>query len=222
MKKQKRKRRLKFRRVFLLLIILGIISFLCIKFIDVPIMSIKIKGNSILTDEEIIKQAKLEDYPSFISTFTFSIKNRLEKNAYIKKAKVTKGLLSINIVINENKVLYINKFTNEKIMINSKIKDDKQVCAPYLTNNIPKNKLSSFIKGMSKINKNVLCKMSEIKYDPNDIDNDRYYVYMNDGNEVYLTVNKFNKINKYDTILESIGKQNGVLYLDYGDYFEAK
>ena len=75
---------------------------------------------------------------------------------------------------------------------------------------------------MTKLNKNVLCKISEIKYYPNDIDKDRYLAYMDDGNEVYLTVNKFKKLNKYDTILESIGKQNGVLYLDYGDYFEAK
>ena len=65
-------------------------------------------------------------------------------------------------------------------------------------------------------------KPDKLKYDPNDIDLDRYYVYMNDGNSVYLTVNKFNKINKYNEILESVGKQNGTLYLDYGDYFEAK
>ena len=45
---------------------------------------------------------------------------------------------------------------------------------------------------------------------------------MNDGNSVYLTVNKFEKLNKYNTILENIGKQNGTLYLDYGDYFEVK
>ena len=45
---------------------------------------------------------------------------------------------------------------------------------------------------------------------------------MNDGNIVYLTINKFEKINKYNKILENVGKQNGVLYLDYGDYFEIK
>ena len=45
---------------------------------------------------------------------------------------------------------------------------------------------------------------------------------MNDNNIVYLTINKINKINKYDTILESIGKQDGIINLDYGDYFEPK
>ena len=73
-----------------------------------------------------------------------------------------------------------------------------------------------------KIDDDILCQISEVMYDPNDIDADRYYLYMNDGNSVYLTVNKFSKINKYNTILENVGKQNGTLYLDYGDYFEVK
>ena len=96
------------------------------------------------------------------------------------------------------------------------------MCAPFLTNEVPVKKQSRFIRAMNKLNKSIICQMSEIKYDPNDIDSDRYYVYMNDGNSVYLTVNKFNKLNKYNTILENIGKQNGTLYLDYGDYFEVK
>ena len=83
-------------------------------------------------------------------------------------------------------------------------------------------KQDDFLKALNKIDEDVLCKMSEIKYDPNDKDYDRYFVNMNDGNGIYLTVNKFKKINNYDRILENIGKQNGVLYLDYGDFFEAK
>ena len=95
-------------------------------------------------------------------------------------------------------------------------------CTPSISEVCYKSFIEGFIKGLGKINKDILCKMSEIKYDPNDIDLDRYFVYMNDGNGVYLTVNKFNKINKYNEILESVGKQNGTLYLDYGDYFQAK
>ena len=135
---------------------------------------------------------------------------------------MTKGFLSINITITEKKVLYVEKDTNYKVTISSKFKDDKEICVPYLLGELPKDKLKRFIKAMNKIDADMLCQISEIKYDPNDIDSDRYYVYMNDGNGVYLTVNKFDKINKYNTILEKIGKQNGTLYLDYGDYFESK
>lgn len=222
MKKAKKKRKLKkIRFLFLLFFIVGI-SFAFIKLFDVRIYSIKIKGNKILTDQEVIETAKLEDYPSFFETLSYTIKKRLLKNNYIESVKVTKGFLSVNITIKEKKILYIDKETNYKYTYNSKFKDDKSICVPYLIGSVPEGKMKRFIKAMNKINSDMICQMSEIKYDPNDIDEDRYYVYMNDGNSVYLTVNKFDKINKYNTILEKIGKQNGTLYLDYGDYFEAK
>ena len=120
-------------------------------------------------------------------------------------------------------MLYVDSLTNEKITDDGiAIKDDKIICVPYLVNEVPQKKKSGFLKAMNKIDKDILCQMSEIKYDPNEIDDDRYYVNMNDGNSVYLTVNKFDKLNKYNTILENVGKQNGTLYLDYGDYFEVK
>lgn len=222
MKKTKKKRKLKkIRFLFLLFFIVGI-SFAFIKLFDVRIYSIKIKGNKILTDQEVIETAKLEDYPSFFETLSYTIKKRLLKNNYIESVKVTKEFLSVNITIKEKKILYIDKETNYKYTYNSKFKDDKSICVPYLIGSVPEGKMKRFIKAMNKINSDMICQMSEIKYDPNDIDEDRYYVYMNDGNSVYLTVNKFDKINKYNTILEKIGKQNGTLYLDYGDYFEAK
>ena len=222
MKKAKKKRKLKKLRLLFLLLVIAGISFAFIKLFDVRIYSIKIKGNKILTDQEVIETAKLEDYPSFFETLSYTIKKRLLKNNYIESAKVTKGLLSVNITIQEKKILYIDKETNYKYSYNSKFKDDKSICVPYLIGSVPEGKMKRFIKAMNKINSDMICQMSEIKYDPNDIDEDRYYVYMNDGNSVYLTVNKFDKINKYNTILEKIGKQNGTLYLDYGDYFEAK
>ena len=151
--------------------------------------------------------------PSFITTFGYNIKQKLQKDKYIKSASVSRGIFSFKIKITENRVLYIDKTTNEKVLTNARIKDNKVVCAPYLINEVPKEKLEGFNKAMEKIDEDVLCQMSEIKYDPNDIDKDRYFVNMNDGNSVYLTVNKFEKINKYNSILEKVGKINGILYL---------
>lgn len=221
MKKQK-KRKLRVGRLLIVLLVLSLVSFACFKFIDIPIMNIYIEGNNILTDQEIIELASLEDYPSYFSTIIFNVKKDIEKSPYVKNAKVTKGILNIKIKVKEKKVLYIDKLRGEVVTEDSSFKDERIIAVPYLINEIPVKKQASFIKGMKKIDKNILNLMSEIKYDPNDIDEDRYYVYMNDGNNVYLTVNKFEKINKYNNILENIGKQNGTIYLDYGDYFEAK
>lgn len=222
MKTHKKRKKLKIKRLLLVLFVLFAIPFLCVKIASIPIKSIIIKNNEILTDYEIIKEARLEDYPSFVKSFTFTIKNRLMKNKYINDVKVRKGLFTITIDIKENKVLYIDSRTDEKVMINSKVKDNKKLCVPYLLNEVPSSKQEDFLNGMNKIDKDMLCLISEIKFDPNEIDKDRFFLYMNDGNIVYLTINKFEKINKYNKILENVGKQNGVLYLDYGDYFEVK
>ena len=196
MQKKKRKKRLRVGRLFLLLIIILAISFACVKFVDIPIRSVIITGNENLSDQEVIEIAELEDNPSYFSTFSFTLKNKLEDNFYIEEAKVRKGILSIKINIKEEKILYIEKSTGKKYTKNGSLKDGKIVCAPFLINEVPKNKQKDFIKAMNKLNKNILCQASEIKYDPNDIDDDRYYVFMNDGNSVYLTVNKFRKLNK--------------------------
>lgn len=222
MKNTKKRKRLRVGRLFLVLIVITLISFLCVKLFEIPIMSVQITGNKILTDDDVLSFSKLENYPSFFGTPMFSIKKNLKRNEYIKDVKVSKGIFNIKLNITEHTVLYIEKETNLKVTLKSKIKDDKAVCAPYLIGEVPTDKFDDFIKAMARIDENILCKMSEIKYDPNEIDKDRYFVHMNDGNDVYLTVNKFDKINKYNSILENVGKQNGILYLDYGDYFKVK
>ena len=110
--KKKKRRRLKIGRLFLLLLILGVISFAFMKFFDIKIRNIVIKGNFILTDQEIIELANLQNYPPYLEVFSYKVKKDILKNKYVKEAKVYKGLLSVNIKIKEEKVLYIDSLTN--------------------------------------------------------------------------------------------------------------
>ena len=75
---------------------------------------------------------------------------------------------------------------------------------------------------MDRINDDTLSKISDIVYDPNDIDTDRFLLYMDDGNMVYLTLTKFKMINYYNTVLEQLENRKGVLYLDNGNHFQIK
>ena len=45
---------------------------------------------------------------------------------------------------------------------------------------------------------------------------------MDDGNEVYITLTKIEKINKYNEIVEKMDGSHGIIYLDSGDYIEIK
>ena len=45
---------------------------------------------------------------------------------------------------------------------------------------------------------------------------------MVDGNEVYITISKMDKLNKYLSIIEKLDNKKGILYLDSGNYLEIK
>ena len=43
---------------------------------------------------------------------------------------------------------------------------------------------------------------------------------MNDGNYVYITINKLPNINNYVNIIKEFNGKKGILYLDSGEYFK--
>ena len=75
---------------------------------------------------------------------------------------------------------------------------------------------------MFKVDKDILGKISDIEYLPNEYDKDRFLLYMDDGNMVYVTLTKFDNINYYNDVLSQLEGHKGILYLDSGNHFEIK
>ena len=92
---------------------------------------------------------------------------------------------------------------------------------PYVTNNID-DIYDKFITKFNKIEKDVILKISHIEYKPNEVDKERFLLYMTDSNYVYITLSKIDKINKYNSIVQELDNQKGIIYLDSGDYVEIK
>mgnify|MGYP004473405733 FL=1 len=217
-----KKRKLKLKRIFFCLIFLCLIGGIFYLITKVPITNIYIIGNNIIPDKEIISTAGIDNYPSFIDTSKKDIVKKLEKNSYIKEVKVEKKLLSkIYIYITEHKV--ISQYNN-KILLDNNI----EVENTYNIHNVPIliSDISSirekYTKSISKINDDILLKISQIEYTPNDVDSERFTLYMNDGNLVYITLGKVTKINKYNSIYSELEGKKGIIYLDSGDYIEVK
>lgn len=217
-----KKRKLKLKRIFFCLIFLGLLisSFYLVK--KIPITNIYIIGNNIVPDKEIISTAGIDNYPSFIGISKKNIIKKLEKNSYIKEVKVEKKLLSkIYIYVNENKMVSLY---NNKILLDN----NTEVENTYNIHNIPIliSDISSirdkYIKSISKVNDDILLKISQIEYTPTDVDKERFTLFMNDGNLVYITLGKITKINKYNSIYSELEGKKGIIYLDSGDYIEIK
>ena len=222
-----KKRKIKLRNFMIfLLIIIGFI-FGVVLIVNLPINNILIKNTDYLNDDYVLELAKIKDYPSFVLTNSYKVKNRLKKSPYINDCNVKKKFFNvIEINIKEEQPVFYNKNNNEYVFgSGNTIKDDtvnNSFRVPRLNNYVPDKKYKTFVKAMSKINVDVLGKMSDIEYVPNDFDKDRFVVYMDDGNMVYLTLTKFKQINYYNDVVSQLEGRHGILYLDSGNHFEIK
>lgn len=216
-----KKRKLKIKRIIILLIIVILLYLIVNYILNIKISNIYILNNNILSDKEIIETSKLNDYPSFLLTSKQDIKNNVLQNNLIKSVDVRKKIFGkVYIDVEEYKTLCIQ---NNLIILESgeKIENKYQLNLPLLLNDVSTIYVD-FIKYFAKIDNSILSKISEIEYVPNEVDNERFLFYMNDGNYVYVTLTKITKINKYNSIKDQLEGNKGIIYLDSGDYVEIK
>lgn len=221
-RKVKKKRKLKVRKLFTVVFIFTLILLGLAFLTDVKINNIIVKGNNLYSDWEIIKMAKLDGYPSSLKTLSRNIEKNLEKDNYINEVNVERpSLTKVVINVKENLPLFYYLPIDKTILTDkSETKDNFPV--PTVINYIPDKVYSKFLKAISSVDYDIVKRISEIKYDPNEVDEGRFFLTMNDGNRVYLTLNKFTKIDNYLDIIKEFDNKKGILYLDSGEYFEVK
>ena len=225
-KKVIKKKKLKIFNFLIFIVVVLLISFFIKILLNVRVRNIYISGNIYLNDDYIIKKASLYYYPKFITYNIFYYQDVLKKDPYIKDVSIRRGFFSIKINIVEKRAVLFNGVSNEySFNDNTKIKESDSVVKfvlPRLLNFVPNNIYRELINSLSKVNDNILNKISDIEYSPNNIDKERFILYMNDGNLVYITLTKFNKISYYDNIYSQLDNHKGILYLDNGNHFEIK
>ena len=127
--KKKSKKKIRLFLIFLLVIALGAILYLCS---DKSIKNIFIHDNNIFTDQEIIDMAGLTNYPNFFTTTGYNVKKKLLKNYYIKGIKVRKSIFrAFHIYVDEYSVLFERqsngKVVLEKLFPNGQTMSERQL-----------------------------------------------------------------------------------------------
>ena len=216
--KKEKKIRIRYGRLFIFFLIVFFLLYLIFTYIKIPIKNIYVKGNTILSDQEIIDAAGLRDYPSVLSFTNYQVEKKLEKNIFIKDAKIKKSFRKIYIEIIENYGLFYNSETKKTIMLDGRTSNIDDV--PVLVNHVTEDVYKLFVEKMKLLKQKIINRISEIKYDPNGVDEERFLFYMNDGNYVYITLEKIEILNNYVDIIKTFEGRKGILYLDSGEYFE--
>lgn len=217
-----KKRKIKYKKVFIFIIILLMVCFTVYKIINTSITSVYIINNKYLSKDEILRILKLDENTKLINTIL--LENRLNDNEYILNCKIThKNIFDIYIEVEENIPLYYNKMNNKSVLLSGE-QVDRKFIVPVLMNEIPKDKIEKFNKEIKKVDIKTLNKISEINYTPTDKDKNLFLLSMTDGNYVYLTLDRFDNINTYLDIMNKlepkINGKKGILYLDSGNYFD--
>ena len=213
-------RRIRYKRLVLFLLIVFILVLISFKFLTLKITNIHVDGNIYFSDQEIIELAKLSNYPSSFFTFSKRVEYNLEKNQLIEKAHVNKkGFTKVYIEVIENRPIFYDQVNNKTILKDGSSVDEKYN-VPSLSNVVSKDVYGEFLSQFSKINYDVFNNISEIEYSPNSVDNRLFLFTMNDGNYIYVNLNKFESVNKYFDMIVNFNNHKGILYLDSGEYFK--
>ncbi len=223
MAKKKKKRRVKLKNILIFfLILIGIISIFYYA-IKMPIHNIYIENNEIVSDDEVIKLAKLENYPSFLLTKKSDMEKNIKKNQYIEDVKIQKKFGNI-ILISVKEYQAVTIIKEKKLLLSNGLEIENTYDLsdiPVLVNEIEDKKVyRNFAKKLGLIKKDILRQISQIEYNPSEVDKERFLLYMSDGNIVYITLTKITKLNKYNQIKDKLEGKTGIIYLDAGDYVE--
>lgn len=220
-KPKKKKFKIKYKAIFLFIVIVLLLALL-VKFIyNMPIQNIIVKDNYYLSDQEIIDIAEIRNYPSTLANPSYMIEKRLLENDFIESVKVEKKkfLSKVVITVDENRPLFYYQSTGKTVLEDGTMVDT-DITVPTLINQVPDTVYEKLLKKMSGVPISVLDKMSEIKYVPTDVDAELFLIAMNDGNYVYVTLSKFERIYNYIEYAEGFDNNKGILHLDSGDYLE--
>ena len=221
---KRRKKKLNFKRILIFILIILFLVILVVYLLNIKTKNIIILNNDYYTDEEVIEKSNIQDYPKFLLLSKSKIRKKLKQLDLIEDATITKRFGSIlEISVKEKKILYYVRSKDKYMASDNELYDlDNVIGVPTLINYVPDNIESSFVKELSKIDKNIISLISEIEYAKTTYDEKRFLLYMNDGNEVYVTITKLDLLNKYIDIVKKLDNKNGILYLDSGNYFEIK
>ncbi len=213
------KKKLNFKRLFVLILILYLIGNFLFVLITYPIKNIYVINNVNLSDQEIIDISGLRNYPSLIFTTKKNIISKLKKNPLISSVTVEKTIKGkVTITVKENKPLFYDAIKKKSILSNMKEIENKYN-VPILVNSMPKATYEKLVESLYLVEEDVFLKLSEIEYASNEKDTERFLIKTTDKIKIYVNILKFEDLNYYNELLATLNNKTGTWYLDYGNYF---
>lgn len=216
-----KRRHLNKKGLFVILLSIYLIIMLIFYVYNLPIKNVIIMGTTTISDKDILKASKIDNYKRLVTLSKKKISNNIKSIKTIKDVKIKKRINgNVTIEVEEQNVLFFYTLDNTYILEdNTKASSIPYTLGiPSLINYTPSDILEDFTSKLAKIDINIVSKISEIEYNPDIknekvIDDKRFLLRMNDGNQVYVNLANMDNLNKYEEIYQTL-TDKGVLYLD--------
>ncbi|MFC4557020.1 cell division protein FtsQ/DivIB [Virgibacillus kekensis] len=229
--KQERKKKANRRLIFYLSVFFVLIAI--IVYLQSPlshVRTVKVTGNSMVSDEEVIKQTSLNQDTNIWMINDAQIVKSVSENPAVESAEVTRKLpWTVHIKLNEYEhVGYIkNKGNFFPILGNSEVLTEvKQETingdAPLILGFSDKDYLKEMTQELEKLPVSILRLISEVHWDPEDGNQNKIKLYMNEGYIVDGTIRNFaEKMKVYPSIVSQLDPdKKGIIHIGVGAYFE--
>ncbi len=214
------KKKKKTKSIILFLIILSFVLFVSFFFLPISkIYDISITGLDLLTEEEVIKQAKVYEGISYFLVNTEKVEEELEKLHMCKEATVEKtfpGELAIKIVENvEVAYLFDNDLwyaVLENGYITERIIELDFGKLPLITDWGKRDLITDLAREISKTKNSTIAELSEIQLFNTDEGLEQVLIFTREGYKVHLELKDFSKkMNIYLDIVETLkSKESGL------------
>lgn len=216
-KKERRKKHLK-KRIFRLLILLGIVAVYFISDLS-NVKKVNVVNENILSKEEVIKAVGIHSKSKFL--LLHDIFKKPANNIFIEDYSIInhfQGEITIDVkeiklvgyIVHEENIEFISEKAKK---MNSKILPDYIIRLPKV-NSIEEVFIEKLSVNLGKIDQNVIARISEIQPYETSYDKNMVILIMEDGNKIYSSMNDLHLMNKYNHILESISGTNQCIQLD--------
>jgi len=218
--------RLKLKKGVLLKILLVLVVIFCVLFyiFNLRIKNIYISGNETIKDVQIIDALDIGDYPKIYSLNTKKMVSELESMPLINKASIKRNIFGrLDIKISEETLFFYYRYNNSYVTsLGNFVNEGEYYGYPTLINFTPDTVFERLVEGFNKVDIDIIRQINEIEYNPymasdgSIVDDGRFILKMNDGNQVLIDIVNIRNLNDYNKIYISIGMDEvkGTLYLD--------
>lgn len=221
LKKQKRRRRN--RRFFTFLLIVGVLTFYFMTDLSKP-KAITIRGNELLSKEEILNTAKIDTSSNLLYANPIIISSRLKKHPFITSVSTKSSLFKrvINIEVSELKIFGYRQSEDTTTMILSDGKSEELTSELYkflpdliyVSGFEEEEDQVRLVESFKELDDSIIGQISEIHQTSVSYDEKLIKILMKNGNQVFTSFQTVERLNYYLDIIKQLDAQNNCLYID--------